>query len=164
MITCFERVATAHPAILDAEREIDLRSTWRRIADHWWLPVAGAVIGAVIGVLVSVGGGDLYEARTLLYLGQPFTPSGGGQIQSLQTNPKTVSEIIRSEAAIKRAARVSGLTPAQLPPGSSECGVSTWPGSSSTICSPTPGWRCCAAWPRRRPSSSNRREGMARRC
>src|SRR5262245_12506210 len=107
-------MTTGTTADLDAEREIDLGSTWQRIADHWWLPVAGAILGAVLGVLVSVGGGDVYEAKTLLYLGQPFTPSGGGQIQSLQTNPKTVSEIIRSESAIKRAARVSGLTPAQL--------------------------------------------------
>ena len=98
----------------NAEREIDLRSTWSKIADRWWLPVVGALLGAILGVLVSVGGGDMYEAKTLLYLGQPFTPSGGGQIQSLQTNPKTVSEIIRSESAIKRAAVASGLTPAQL--------------------------------------------------
>ena len=33
----------------------------------------------------------LHAPTTLLYLGQPFTPSGGGQIQSLATNPKTVS-------------------------------------------------------------------------
>ena len=30
---------------------------------RWWLPVAGLVIGAVLGVLVSVGGGDVYRAR-----------------------------------------------------------------------------------------------------
>ena len=65
-------------------------------------------------MLVSLGGGDVYQAKTLLYLGQPFTAAGGGQILSLQTNPKAVSEIIRSEAAIGRAARAAGLRPAQL--------------------------------------------------
>jgi hypothetical protein len=99
---------------VDAEREVDLGSAWRRIAARWWLPVAGIVVGAVLGLLVSLGGGDVYQAKTLLYLGQPFTPGGGSQIVSLQTNPKAVSEIIRSEAAILKAAEASGLRPAQL--------------------------------------------------
>ncbi len=99
---------------LEAEREVDLRSWWGRVTDRWWLPLGGAVAGAVLGVLVSLGGGDVYEARTLLYLGQPFAPNGGGQIQSLQTNPRTVSEIVRSEAAVKRAAEAAGLRPGQL--------------------------------------------------
>lgn len=99
---------------LDAEREVDLRSWWGRITDRWWLPAGGAVVGAVLGVLISVGGGEVYEAGTLLYLGQPFAPNGGGQIQSLQTNPRTVSEIVRSEAAIRRAAAAAGMRPGQL--------------------------------------------------
>jgi uncharacterized protein involved in exopolysaccharide biosynthesis len=98
----------------EGEDEVDLRSAWTRITARWWLPLAGLLIGAVLGVLVSVGGGDVYRAETLLYLGQPFTTSGGGQIQSLATNPRTVSEIIRSEAALKRAAAASGLRLAQL--------------------------------------------------
>ncbi len=98
----------------DAEREVDLRSAWKRITARWYLPVAGLLIGAILGVLASVGGGDVYRARTLLYLGQPFTTSGGGQIQSLATNPKTVSQIIRSEAALRAASEASGLTLGQL--------------------------------------------------
>ena len=98
----------------DAEREVDLRSAWSRITARWWLPVAGLVIGAVLGVIVSVGGGEVFRATTLLYLGQPFTTSGGGQIQSLATNPKTVNRIIRSEAALRQAAEASGLRVGQL--------------------------------------------------
>jgi uncharacterized protein involved in exopolysaccharide biosynthesis len=98
----------------DAEREVDLRSAWDRITARWWLPVGGLVLGAILGVLVSIGSGDVYKAEALIYLGQPFTPSGGGQIQSLQTNPKTVSEIIRSEAATKAAAGAAGMSPAGL--------------------------------------------------
>jgi uncharacterized protein involved in exopolysaccharide biosynthesis len=98
----------------DAEREIDLRSAWSRLAARWWLPVGGLVVGAILGVLVSVGSAQVYKAEALLYLGQPFTPGGGGQIQSLATNPKTVSETIRSEAALERAARMAGMRPGQL--------------------------------------------------
>jgi hypothetical protein len=99
---------------LDAEREVDLRSAWRRIAERWWLPVGGAVAGAIVGLLVALGGGDNYRATALLYLGQPFTPNAGGQIQSLATNPRTVSEIVRSEVAVKRAAAAADVPVGQL--------------------------------------------------
>jgi capsular polysaccharide biosynthesis protein len=98
----------------DAEREVDLRSAWSRLAARWWLPVGGLVVGAILGVLVSLGSAQVYKAETLLYLGQPFTPGGGGQIQSLATNPKTVSETIRSEAALEKAARVADMRLGQL--------------------------------------------------
>ena len=98
----------------DAEREIDLRSAWSRLAARWWLPVGGLVVGAILGVLVSVGSAQVYKAEALLYLGQPFTPGGGGQIQSLATNPKTVSETIRSEAALQKAARAADMRIGQL--------------------------------------------------
>jgi capsular polysaccharide biosynthesis protein len=99
---------------LDAEREVDLRSVWERIAARWWLPLAGLLLGLVVGFLLALGGGTVYRAEALLFLGQPFTPQGGGQIQSLATNPRTVGEIIRSESALRAAARESGLTVSQL--------------------------------------------------
>ena len=46
----------------DAEREVDLRSAWTRITARWYLPVAGLVIGAILGVLASVGGGEVFRA------------------------------------------------------------------------------------------------------
>lgn len=98
----------------EPEQEVDLRTLWARLVSRWWLPLAGLVLGAVAGVLVAVGGGQTWKAKTLLYLGQPFTPGGGGQIQSLSTNPRTVSEVVRSEAAIREAAAKSGLRVGQL--------------------------------------------------
>ena len=99
---------------LDDEREIDLHSAWERIAARWWLPVFGLVAGAVLGVLLAVGGGNVFEAKTLLYLGQPFTPNGDLQIQSLATNPQTVSEVVRSQSVLEEAARASGMKVGQL--------------------------------------------------
>lgn len=99
---------------LDDEREVDLRGAWQRLVERWWLPVGGLVAGVVLGILVSLSGGSVYEANTLLYLGQPFAPSGGGQIQSLATNPDTAAEIVRSETAVKRAAATAGMRPGQL--------------------------------------------------
>jgi uncharacterized protein involved in exopolysaccharide biosynthesis len=93
----------------DAEREVDLRSVWERIAARWWLPVLGAVLGAVVGFALALGGGKVYEAETLVAMGQPFSPNGGAPVQSFLTNARAVSEIVRSEAALEQAARASGL-------------------------------------------------------
>ena len=89
----------------DDEQEVDLASAWERIKVRWWLPVGGLVLGAVVGILLALSGGNVYRAETIVYLGQPFAPQGGGQIQSLATNPRTVSEIIRSESVLARRRR-----------------------------------------------------------
>ena len=100
---------------LDAEREVDLRSAWNRIAARWWLPVAGLVAGAIVGILLSLSGGQVWRAETLVYLGQPFTPAGGGAIpNSIATNPRIVGEVVRSEAALRAASRASGMRVGQL--------------------------------------------------
>jgi uncharacterized protein involved in exopolysaccharide biosynthesis len=93
----------------DAEREVDLASAWGRLTHRWWLPVAGLVIGAILGLLLALSGNDVYQARSIIYLGQPFAVLGGGQIQSLATNPRTVNEIVHSEAALKAASDKSGV-------------------------------------------------------
>jgi hypothetical protein len=96
------------------EQEVDLSSGWQRLKERWWLPVGGLVVGAFVGVVLALASGSVWKAQTIVYLGQPFAPLGGGQIQSLATNPRTVSEIIRSEAVIQRASRISGIPESQL--------------------------------------------------
>ena len=93
----------------DAEREVDLRSVWERIAARWWLPVLGLVLGAVVGFALALGGGKVYEAETLVAMGQPFSPNGGAPVQSFLTNARAVSEIVRSESALEQAARAADL-------------------------------------------------------
>src|SRR4029450_5614514 len=94
---------------LDEEQEVDLSSSWQRLKLRWWLPVGGLVVGAGVGIAPAGAGGSGGRAQTIVYLGQPFAPLGGGQIQSLATNPRTVGEIIRSEAALKAASEASGI-------------------------------------------------------
>jgi hypothetical protein len=102
------------PPELSEEQEVDLSSGWQRLKERWWLPVGGLLVGAVVGIALALSSGSVWRAETIVYLGQPFAPLGGGQIQSLATNPRTVGEIIRSEAVIQRASRVSGIPAAQL--------------------------------------------------
>src|SRR5262245_58074030 len=105
---------------LEEEQEVDLASGWQRLKVRWWLPVGGLVVGAFIGVLLALSGGTVWRAQSLVYLGQPFAPLGGGQIQSLATNPRTVNEIIHSESALKRASEISGIPVSRL-----GCAIST---------------------------------------
>ena len=100
---------TTTPQDPDAEREVDLRSVWERIAARWWLPVLGTLAGLLIGFALALGGGKVYEAETLVAMGQPFSPNGGAPVASFLTNARAVAEIVRSESALQQAARASGL-------------------------------------------------------
>ena len=106
-------MSSTPPEVME-EQEVDLSSAWQRLKLRWWLPVGGLVVGAVVGVALALSGGSVWRAQTIVYLGQPFAPLGGGQIQSLATNPRTVGEIIRSEAALKNASDASGIPVSRL--------------------------------------------------
>jgi capsular polysaccharide biosynthesis protein len=108
------RVGRAPASDLDEEREIDFGRLGRTVARRWWLVVAAIVVGAVVGYLTSLGGGDAYVARTTVYLGQPLSPTGNAQIQSLATNPSTVSEIVRSDEVVSKVAEAVGVKPGAL--------------------------------------------------
>ena len=100
-------------ADLNAEREVDL-ARWRRaLVALWWLPVAGFVLGAIVGVLFSVGGSKHFSASALVSLGQPVSP-GGVVIASYNTNPRAISEIASSASAQAEAAAQAGIHPGAL--------------------------------------------------
>ncbi len=99
---------------LEDEQEVDLSSAWQRLKLRWWLPVGGLVVGAIIGIALAASAASVWRAQTIIYLGQPFAPLGGGQIQSLATNPRTVNEIVHSETALKAASARSGIPVSRL--------------------------------------------------
>ena len=99
---------------VDGEQEVDLASAWQRLIDRWWLPVGGLLVGAVIGLVLALSGGSVWRAETIVYLGQPFAPLGGGQIQSLATNPRTVGEIVRSESVLQDVSDATDIPVSKL--------------------------------------------------
>jgi hypothetical protein len=101
-------------AEVEGEQEVDLTSAWSRIKERVWLPVGGLVAGAIIGLALALSGGSVWKAETIVYLGQPFAPLGGGQIQSLATNPVTVGEIVRSQAVLERVSDATGIAVSKL--------------------------------------------------
>src|SRR5256885_12435766 len=72
------------------EDEVDLGRYWRPIAARWWLLLAGIVVGLILGYLVSLSSGSVWQASALLYLGNPLSVGGGSPVSSLGQNPKTV--------------------------------------------------------------------------
>ena len=87
----------------DEEREVDL-GRWRRaLVALWWLPVAGLVVGAILGVLYSFRGSTTYKATALISLGQPVSP-GGVLVNGFGSNPRAVSLIVSSAAGQEQAA------------------------------------------------------------
>lgn len=101
---------------LEPEQEIDLARYWQALAARWWLPFLGLAGGIVLGLALALGGSQVWKARAVVYLGQPLSPSGA-QVQSLATNPSTVTEIIHSEAAVSRVAAATGLTRGKIRSG-----------------------------------------------
>jgi uncharacterized protein involved in exopolysaccharide biosynthesis len=95
------------PPRLEGEADVDLGRHLSAVAARWWLLVLGFVVGVLLALLFSVGGKDVYRAAALVYPGQPLSPSSA-QIQSISTNPSTIGQIVRSEAALRRAAEASG--------------------------------------------------------
>ncbi len=102
---------------LDAEREVDLAHYGWAILSRWWLVIGAIAAGAVIGWLVSLGGGDVYQARATVYPGQPLTPSSNAQVQSQQTNPSTINQIVRSESVVQAVAADVGVPGRELRTG-----------------------------------------------
>jgi uncharacterized protein involved in exopolysaccharide biosynthesis len=98
----------------DAEQEVDFGRYGRAIALRWWVVVAGLVAGALIGLLLSIGGNTFYRAEAVIYLGQPLTPGGGGAIPGPGQNPRIVDQIVRAESTIREVASKTGLRPGQL--------------------------------------------------
>jgi hypothetical protein len=116
--------APGRPAEFEVEQEVDFGLYLRRLAHAWWLLLAGLVAGALIGVALTLGGGNLYSAKATLYLGQPLSAQGSAQIQSQATNPSSVSRLARADDVLDQASRSSGLPAAKLRAGVSTATVS----------------------------------------
>ena len=104
---------SARDADLDAEQEVDFGRYWNAVVARWWLPLAGLFVGALIGYLISLGGGQVWKASSTVYLGASYS-IGGALLQGPQANPSTVGTIARAESSIERAAARAGMRAADL--------------------------------------------------
>jgi uncharacterized protein involved in exopolysaccharide biosynthesis len=99
---------------LDAEREVDFGRYARTIVGKWWLLVIGAVVGGVLGFLYGQTGGSSFQAEATVYLGQPLSPTGGGPVPSLSSDPSGAATLARSQAVIREVSAEVGIPAAKL--------------------------------------------------
>jgi uncharacterized protein involved in exopolysaccharide biosynthesis len=141
------------------EREVDL-ARWRRaIVALWWIPIAGLVAGAILGLLFSLRGTSTYKASTLISLGQPVSP-GGVVIASFGTNPRAVSLIVSSASAQHAAEREAGLRSGALRGHVSVAQVGTVTGAGAARAAPLISLTVQGAQPKKTQEAAN---ALARR-
>jgi hypothetical protein len=118
-----------------AEREVDL-ARWREaLVALWWIPVGALVLGAILGVLVSLRGSTSFKASALISLGQPVSP-GGVVVNGFGTNPRAVAQIVASAAAREQAASRADIRPSALSGRISVAQVGTATGAGAARSTP----------------------------
>jgi hypothetical protein len=125
-------LSTREAVDLEAEQEVDLGRYWSASVSRWWLPLAGLLIGVVLGYLVSLGGNQVWNATTTVYLGASYSIIGGNLLQGPQANPATVGTIARAQDSIAQAAARAGMRAADLRGNVSTKSISTGAGASTT--------------------------------
>ena len=100
--------------------DVDLGRYLRLMGRNWWVIAAGFVLGAVVGFGVAVGHGQTYQATATIYLGLPYGFGGDVPLQSAQTNPSTLDQIVHSVGIDERVARAC-----KAPVSSFSNGIST---------------------------------------
>jgi capsular polysaccharide biosynthesis protein len=94
----------------DVEQEVDFGHWIAAVLTRWWLPVAGFVLGAIIGYVISLGGSQVYRAQATIYLGQPYGGLNSTQpLVSLQTNTAAVRQIVTADSTLEGAAAAAKM-------------------------------------------------------
>ncbi|HEV2712261.1 MAG TPA: hypothetical protein VGU26_04120 [Gaiellaceae bacterium] len=128
-----ERPRSPRELDLEAEQDVDFRRYWNAVLARWWLPALGLVAGILAGYALALGGGDVYRAEATLYLGQPFSPTGGAPVPGLATNPSTVGEIVHNDGVLDDVAERSGMNRSKLGANVSSRQVSPPPGRRAVV-------------------------------
>src|SRR5579862_6775211 len=98
---------------LDAEREVDLSRWWTALVARWWIVAAGLVVGAVIGGIISLSGGSVWQASVLLSPAQAFSPSGA-PVLNYNSSPRGINDLVTSEATLAEVAAAAHVPVSQL--------------------------------------------------
>ena len=138
---------------LEAEQEVDLGRYWSAIVSRWWLPLAGLLVGAVLGYLVSLGGNQVWNASSNIYLGASYSIIGGNLLQGPQANPSTVGTIARAQDSIAQAAARAGMRAGGLRGHISTQSISTGAGASTLRVTANPLVRLTVQAPTRRKAT-----------
>ena len=95
--------------------------------------MSGLLVGAIVGLLVSAGGGKQWTGRRELYLGNPL--ENGAALTSSPTSLALASTYVTSLAVLRQAARASGIPVSRL---SGNVSAKPVPGPTGTVLTQPP--------------------------
>ena len=113
-----------------SDREITLGDIGGTIWRGKWYVVLAAVLGGVIGLLLTFTGATTYTASSQVYLGQATTMMGN-LAQTAGTNPLTAATVLQGDVIVDEVAAKTGLTRGQVR-SDSDISVSRAPGTTNT--------------------------------
>jgi len=113
-----------------SDREITLGDVGRTIWRGKWYIVIAALVGAVIGLLLTFTSTTQYTASSQVYLGQATTMMGN-LAQTAGTNPLTAATILQGDVVVDAVAAKTGLSRSQVN-ADSDISVPRAPGTTST--------------------------------
>ncbi len=96
------------------EPEIDLGRYLRRVVRRFWFPLAGVVLALVTALPGRASNDPVFEARSVLFIGQPRDANGTALPAGLNANPATAAAIVNQPAVQQAAAQAVGLKPKAL--------------------------------------------------
>ena len=113
-----------------SDREITLGDIGGTIWRGKWYIVLAAVLGGLIGLLLTFTGGTKYTASSQVYLGQATTMMGN-LAQTAGTNLLTAATILQGDAIVDEVSAKTGLTRGQVN-SDTDISVSRAPGTTNT--------------------------------
>ncbi|MBV8080622.1 MAG: hypothetical protein JO186_09665 [Actinobacteria bacterium] len=114
----------------DAEREVDL-SGWRAaLVERWWVVAAGLVAGAIVGGIVSLSGGSVWQASVELSPAQAFSPSGA-PVLNYNSSPRAINDLVTSEATLAQVSAKTNVPVSELRGNVTTQSIATGAGSTA---------------------------------
>lgn len=90
------------------ENALDVGAWFATLARNWWVVLGLVVLGAVIGVVVTLAQPKEYTATSSVYIGQT-TDANGNPMAGLNSNSKAAVQLLASQALLDDAAARAGM-------------------------------------------------------
>lgn len=89
------------------DNTLDVGSWFVTLARNWWVILGCAVLGAVVGVIVTVLSPTEYTSTATVYIGQT-TDANGNAMAGLNSNARAATQLLASDAVLAEAAQRVG--------------------------------------------------------
>ena len=92
----------------DDATTIDVGAWFATLLRNWWVVLGLVVLGAVVGVVVTLASPKDYSATSSVYIGQT-TDANGNAMAGLNSNAKAATQLLSSQTVLDEAAKRTGM-------------------------------------------------------